>query len=220
MTSQTAHTKYKWPPYANEWNQARNQKGAIGQLPPEIFTNVCICMVQQQVTSFCPSRKDQLVAALNETPPMKISCVRHWSQHRNVLEVTGSCHETFYLLLLLRHDGNKRCATARQSWADINFCCSSSCTRPVAIQSLCWATNYLFYLPTGIDTTAASIFANLPDNFSEHGVMWLKWKIVSTDGARATVGIRNGVVALIKQVAPEVVSRAGLSKCGARLEAL
>ena len=27
-------------------------EGAIE--PPEIFTNVCICMVQQQVTSFCP----------------------------------------------------------------------------------------------------------------------------------------------------------------------
>ena len=50
--------------------------------------------------------------------------------------------------------------------------------------------------------------------------MWLKCKTVSIDGARVTVGIRNGVVALIKQVAPEVVSRAGLSKCGARLEVL
>jgi len=24
MTSQTAHTKYKWPPYATEWNPPRN----------------------------------------------------------------------------------------------------------------------------------------------------------------------------------------------------
>jgi len=62
--------------------------------------------------------------------------------------------------------------------------------------------------------SAASIFAKLADNFSEHGVMWLKCKIVSTDSARVMVGIRNGVV-LIKQVAPEVVSRAGLSKCEA-----
>jgi len=29
---------------------------------------------------------------------------------------------------------------------------------------------------------------------------------VSIDGARAMVGIRNGVVTLIKQIAPEVVS--------------
>jgi len=43
---------------------------------------------------------------------------------------------------------------------------------------------------------------------------------VSTDGVKVMVGIRNGVFALIKQVAPEIVSRAGLSKCGARLEAL
>jgi len=49
--------------------------------------------------------------------------------------------------------------------------------------------------------------------------MWSKCKIVSTDGARVMGGIRNGVVALVKQVA-EVVSRAGLSKVGARLEAL
>jgi len=80
--------------------------------------------------------------------------------------------------------------------------------------------SYLFYLPAGIDTTAASIFAKLAVHFSEHGVMWLKCKTVSIDGARAMVRIRNGVVALIKQVTPEVVSRAGLSKCGARLEAL
>jgi len=37
---------------------------------------------------------------------------------------------------------------------------------------------------------------------------------------KVMVGSRNGFVALIKQVAPEVVSRAGLNKCGARLEAL
>ena len=36
--------------------------------------------------------------------------------------------------------------------------------------------------------------------------MWSKCKSVSTDGARAMVGVRSGVVALIKQVAPEVVS--------------
>jgi len=43
------------------------------------------------------------------------------SQQRNVLEVTGSYYETFYLLVpLLCHDGNKICATASQSWADIN----------------------------------------------------------------------------------------------------
>jgi len=37
-------------------------------------------------------------------------------------------------------------------------------------------------------------------------VTWLKCKTVPMDGARAMVGIRNDVVALIKQVAPEVVS--------------
>ena len=31
---------------------------------------------------------------------------------------------------------------------------------------------------------------------------WLKRKTVYTDGARATVGVRNGVVALIKQITP------------------
>jgi len=76
----------------------------------------------------------------------------------------------------------------------------------VAIQSMWWATSYLFYLPAGIDTTAASIFAKLANNFSERGVTWLKCKTVPIDGASVMVGIRNGVVALIKQVAPEVVS--------------
>jgi len=41
------------------------RRGAIGQLSsPEIFTNVCICYRQQQVTSFCPPWNYHLVAAL------------------------------------------------------------------------------------------------------------------------------------------------------------
>ena len=66
--------------------------------------------------------------------------------------------------------------------------------------------HYLFCLPIGIDTTALSVFLKLDNYFSEHEVMWSKCKSVSTDGARAMVGVRSGVVALIKQVAPEVVS--------------
>ena len=66
--------------------------------------------------------------------------------------------------------------------------------------------HYLFCLPIGIDTTALSVFSKLDNYFSEHEVMWSKCKSVSTDCSRAMVGIRSGVVALIKQVAPEVVS--------------
>ena len=66
--------------------------------------------------------------------------------------------------------------------------------------------HYLFCLPIDIDTTALSVFSKLDNYFSEHEVMWSKCKSVSTDGARAMVGVRSGVVALIKQVAPEVVS--------------
>jgi len=66
--------------------------------------------------------------------------------------------------------------------------------------------HYLLCLPTGTDNTGANIFGKLANYFSEHGVAWLKCKTVSTDGARAIVYIRNDVVALIKQVAPEVVS--------------
>jgi len=58
--------------------------------------------------------------------------------------------------------------------------------------------HYLFYLPTGTATTAASIFAKLAINFSEHGARKLKCKAVSMDGARAMVGIRNGVITLMK----------------------
>jgi len=72
---------------------------------------------------------------------------------------------------------------------------------------------YLFCLPTGIGTSAASIFAKLADNFSKYGVAWLKCKLVSRDGAMAMVGIRNGVVALINQVAPEIVSIQCVIKC-------
>ena len=66
--------------------------------------------------------------------------------------------------------------------------------------------HYLFCLPIGIDTTALSVFSKLDNYFSEHEVMWSKCKSMSTDGARAMVGVRSGVVALIKQVASEVVS--------------
>ena len=66
--------------------------------------------------------------------------------------------------------------------------------------------HYLFCLAIGIDTTALSVFPKLDNYFSEHEVMWSKCKSVSTDGARAMVGVRSRVVDLIKQVAPEVVS--------------
>ena len=66
--------------------------------------------------------------------------------------------------------------------------------------------HYLLCLSIGIDTTAFSVFSKLDNYFSEHEVMWFKCKSVPTDGARAMVRVRSGVVALIKQVAPEVVS--------------
>ena len=68
------------------------------------------------------------------------------------------------------------------------------------------ADHYLFRLPVGVDTTALSIFSKQDNYFSHQEVMWSKCKAVSTDGARAMIGVRNGVVALIKQVAPEVVN--------------
>ena len=66
--------------------------------------------------------------------------------------------------------------------------------------------HYLFCLPIGIDTTALGVFSKVDNYFSEHEVMWSKGKFVSTDSARAMVGVHSGVVALIKQVAPEIVS--------------
>ena len=36
---------------------------------------------------------------------------------------------------------------------------------------------YLLYLPTGIAATAANILTKLADNFSQHGVTWLKCKL-------------------------------------------
>ena len=68
------------------------------------------------------------------------------------------------------------------------------------------ADHYLFCLPVGVGTTASSIFSKVDNYFSDHEVMWSKCKAVSTDGARAMIGVRNEVVALIKQVAPEVMN--------------
>jgi len=59
-------------------------------------------------------------------------------------------------------------------------------------------------LPLSDITGADNFSEKLADNFSEYGVTWLKCKTESIDGARAMVGIRNGVVALIKQVAPDI----------------
>ena len=58
----------------------------------------------------------------------------------------------------------------------------------------------------GIDTSALSVFSKVDNYFSEHKVMWFKCKSMSTDGAWAMVGVRSGVVALIKQVTSEVVN--------------
>ena len=66
--------------------------------------------------------------------------------------------------------------------------------------------HYLFCLPIGIDTTALSVFSKVHNYCSEHEVMWSKCKSGFTDGARAMVGVRSVAVALIKQVASEVVS--------------
>jgi len=52
--------------------------GKLEIAPPEIFTNVCICYVQQQVKSFCPPRKYQLIAALGVRAPS-------WTQIRKKL---------------------------------------------------------------------------------------------------------------------------------------
>ena len=61
---------------------------------------------------------------------------------------------------------------------------------------------YRFCLPINIDVNAQSVFSTVEYYFCEHDVTWSKRKTVYTDGARATVGVRNGIVALIKQVKP------------------
>ena len=43
-------------------------------------------------------------------------------------------------------------------------------------------------------------------NFSEHGVSLSKWKVVSTNNAKAMVGARIKIVDIKNQVALEVVS--------------
>ena len=66
--------------------------------------------------------------------------------------------------------------------------------------------HYMFCLPIGIDTTALSVFSKADNYFSEHEVMWSKCKSVATDRVRAMVEVHSGVVALLKQAAPDFVS--------------
>ena len=71
-------------------------------------------------------------------------------------------------------------------------------------------------LPLSDTTGADNVLEKLADNFSEYGVTWLKCKTESIDGAMAMVSIRNGVVAFIKQVAPDIAS----TQCVTNREAL
>ena len=54
--------------------------------------------------------------------------------------------------------------------------------------------HYLFRLPIGIDATALSVFSKVDNYFLKHKVMWSKCKSVFTDGARAMVGVRTGLL--------------------------
>ena len=68
------------------------------------------------------------------------------------------------------------------------------------------AEHYLFCLSISMDSTASRIFLKVDNYLLDHEVMCSKCKAVSTDGARAMIGVCNGVAALIKQVALEVVN--------------
>ncbi|MBN3325278.1 SCND3 protein, partial [Atractosteus spatula] len=57
-------------------------------------------------------------------------------------------------------------------------------------------------LPTG--TTGEHIFQLLNEFIEENGIDWIKWVGVCTDSARAMTSRHSGVVARIREVAPEM----------------
>ena len=58
----------------------------------------------------------------------------------------------------------------------------------------------------GVSATAQSIFDKLHEFIVEHDLDWTKCKSVTTDGAAAMRGRKNGVVQKIKKVSPDCIS--------------
>ncbi|MBN3326461.1 SCND3 protein, partial [Atractosteus spatula] len=67
--------------------------------------------------------------------------------------------------------------------------------------------NFLFCKPLPTGTTGEHIFQLLNEFIEENGLDWIKCVGVCTDGARAMTSRRSGVVARIREVAPEINGR-------------
>ncbi|MBN3315487.1 ZMYM6 protein, partial [Atractosteus spatula] len=64
--------------------------------------------------------------------------------------------------------------------------------------------HFLFCKPLPTGTTEEHIFQLLNEFIEENGIDWIKCVGVCTDGARAMTSRHNGVVARIREVAPEM----------------
>jgi len=80
VTSQTAHTKYKWPPCATEWNP-----------PMEIFTRtpLILCVIALNINYQRSMNRKNIRLPIEKShwiksPPIKIFCVRHCVSNGNV----------------------------------------------------------------------------------------------------------------------------------------
>jgi hypothetical protein len=76
--------------------------------------------------------------------------------------------------------------------------------------------NMLMCHPLDTHTTALSIFEAMDNYYTGHDIPWAKCIDVCTDGARAMVGVLNGLAALIKKQCPNCTS----SHCMLHREAL
>ena len=54
-------------------------------------------------------------------------------------------------------------------------------------------------------TTSAEIFKVIDAFFRENDISWAKCVALCTDGARAMAGLKSGLIALVRDVAPEVI---------------
>lgn len=54
-------------------------------------------------------------------------------------------------------------------------------------------------------TTSSEIFKAIDEFFQEHDIPWAKCFALCTDGARSMAGLKSGLIALVKQVAPNVL---------------
>lgn len=74
------------------------------------------------------------------------------------------------------------------------------------IKDDCVKEEYLFCKSLSTTTRGKDVFETLKQFIEENGLDWSKLVVICTDGAPSMMGVRSEFQALVKQVAPQVLS--------------